>query len=197
MSTASARVEVHGIAEMMLLMTGLSDSVQRTVVRSALSAGLQEAKRSIKAQVPGKYKMIRQSVGATIRTVRGTKGKVVVGKAGLGTGLPSAKRSQLIRQSKSEHGRGKKPGKGISPQNVHWWVLGTKRRFHESRSKLNVRTDTATYLHATGAMPMAPSMPVRVGMILGQAAIQSAISERFHNRFYLEWRKHRIKTQGF
>lgn len=174
-------VEFMGVEEMRRRMVQLSVGVQNRVIRSALSAGLQKAKPAIKKNVPGTQKHIRRMVGASIRKQRGgpDKGKAV-GKVGFGPGLRKGTWAQLVSTAKATHQQSQKrytndlkPGYGMSPNNIHWWLLGTGLRPHPITGN-------------SGRMPAAPSEPAKMGVAQALPYMSLAQKKRFYERLEAE-----------
>lgn len=74
--------------------------------------------KDIKEQIPGsKLASVRKAVGSKVKSGDGK----IEAKVGFGVG----KRSKTPKRSKASIARG---GVGMSKQNIHWYVLGTKDR---------------------------------------------------------------------
>lgn len=142
---------------------------QNRITRRVIGKGMTVIRKGIRGKVPPKYKDIKRLVGARLAKRIGQT--ISVGKVGVGVGIKKA-RAKKINESlaKSRFKRKEKKGKkssgvGIAPENVHWWILGTKGRQHKSGK-------------STGTMP--PQVPdiVRDGFSSSyQSALRVIIEE--------------------
>jgi hypothetical protein len=107
---------VDGVRELLNRLAKLKDAGGRRVLKSAIRAGLNEigkqAKRTVSPQVKTGRKAIRGRLKGT---------KFIRAKVGFHVGKD---RSKYPEQQK----RSGKSGVGIGPNNIHWWVAGTKQR---------------------------------------------------------------------
>lgn len=131
--------------------------------KRALSAGLvkaaQRGAKHIKASIPGKYKSVRKAIGW-----RSLKRKDNNGEPGVKIGAAVGKAaSKAAKTSKDRKGRS---GVGIDARNVHWWFLGTDKRYTGTKRKriggrrgrggwkgVAVRSRTGKAVAYRGAMP--------------------------------------------
>lgn len=124
--------------------------------RSGLSKGMTIIARGIRKEVPPKMKSVKKTIGQRFVTDKDKNAKLAKGtfaaKVGLGVG----------KKTKSNKERDpKKPGVGISKENVHWWELGTKQRKAKSG-------------RSTGRMPMG-SPVVQKGFFATRSQARKAI----------------------
>ncbi len=148
-------------------------------MRPAMSAGLREGVKHMKAAVPAPFKDAKKALGWRFNKSR--RNGELMAKAGAGVGMKS---KQIKRTIDSNFlGRAGRPGVGISARNIMWWIMGTAQRFTGSkrvRSKFAAasgvtRLPTGGSVHPTGRMP-AQMDPVREGYERGSGAIISAIT---------------------
>jgi hypothetical protein len=98
----------------------LATSGQRKILRSALGKGLTVLGRGIRNAIDPDQKSAKKTVGS--RNKKNKKTGLHEAKVGLGVG----KHSKSKKQRDSN-----RPGVGISKNNIHWLVLGTKERKRE------------------------------------------------------------------
>lgn len=143
---------VTGIKELDARLKSLDEKVQRKLGKRAVSAALRVLAKSIKAQVPPSNKSVRKAINSRFSKTKG----------GANRGLTEAKVGAGVGKQKKPEGRGKRPGVGISGNNVHWWILGTQER----QTKAG---------HLTGAMPAIGLNIVKDGFKAGEAEAESKI----------------------
>ena len=110
----------------------LATTGQRRVGRAMVGAMMTEISRGIRNAIPPSQKSVKKTLGR--KSGKDKKTGVYQAKVGLGVG----KRSKSSKQRDP-----KKPGVGISKQNVHWFILGTTERVRKKGGR-------------TGRMPKAP-----------------------------------------
>lgn len=97
-------------------------STQTRITKAAQRTALSGLAKDIKAQIPGRHKDARKAVGSSLKKSRKTA--LVEGKAGIGVG--KKKKKQVQDEQAAKRGR---PGVGITANNIHWMILGTKERY--------------------------------------------------------------------
>lgn len=141
---------VTGSKDLDRIFKHLATSGQKKIGRSILNGMLTEISRGVRNAVPPKLQSVKRTIGRVNK--KNKRKNVHEAKVGFGVG----------KQRKSKKQRDpKKPGVGISKQNVHWLILGTKER----RQK--------TTYHPTGKLKKAPDW-LKQGY---QAAESSAFSK--------------------
>lgn len=100
----------------------LAKNVNKVMIRPGLSAALQESTKAVKASIRPMYKDVKQSIGWRIKTRDGN----LSGKVGAAVGFRKARKAKFLAKQRTR--RQGHPGVGFSPQNVHWWFLGSKER---------------------------------------------------------------------
>ena len=111
-------------ADIMRRLDKLSDKIQRKLLRSAIAAGLRAAVKEIKHEIPHNMKEARKAIGMTAKAKKGN----VKAKVGAKVGKRKAGGSADDRTP----GR---PGVGIGVRNIHWFLMGTRSRHHDSSGK--------------------------------------------------------------
>lgn len=151
------------------MLAELHRSSANRIARSSLGKGSRLAAKKIKREVPGHLKTVRKAIGSSVRKAKGGPNKgVTVAKAGAAVGKQRGKDAK----------RSTKHGVGMGPRNIHWWILGTNPRKHDSG-------------HPTGAMP---AHPVVQQALSTTADIDAAITEGARVAVLRELRK--IKAKG-
>lgn len=135
------------------LLSGLSEDVEKRIFKRAIRKGMVVIQESIKAAIPEKYKHLRDVVGS--RFAKGKVSKVLEAKAGMAVGI---KRKVARASAADTKAKRKKPGVGISANNIHWLTLGTLTR-ETGKTSRKQRDGTRTYRDTgnkkanRGAMP--------------------------------------------
>ena len=157
-------------AEIRAIKAGLMEfrkTVQTKVLRRAMSKGLTIVRKGVRKRIPAKYKDARRSIGSSLS--KNLREAITIGRVGTGVGMKrkrqdsvnqSLKKSRFKRKDKKKQ---KIRGVGISPNNIHWFILGTKGRTHKGGK-------------STGAMdPVFPDVVVG-GLRDTQSAAMKAIT---------------------
>jgi hypothetical protein len=132
------------------------DSIQRKIARSALQKGMRVVNKAVKSEVPGgPLKIIKKFIG--MRLLKRAAGQEIAGKVGVGVGKGASKKI-------GKKDRANRPGVGIGPQNVHWFILGTKPRYQGVKTTRNRKTGEVTSVTRTAALDrytgiMPPQVP--------------------------------------
>lgn len=99
----------------------LDRKTRNRVARSALSKGASVGAKAVKKEIPSLQKDVRKAIGHSTKK-RKSSDFVTVSQFGT-----TGKRSASVKKKRSASG-----GVGISKENVHWYLMGTKKRFHKS-----------------------------------------------------------------
>ena len=111
-------IRLDGVETVIKKMQFMKDKSSLSIGRSMVRAALNVTGKQIKADLDPKVKRGRKAVKARFK-----KGKFrIEAKVGFGVGPRNKKAYTQRARSKS------RPGVGIGPNNVHWWVAGTKKR---------------------------------------------------------------------
>lgn len=117
-------LEVIGARQVSQAFHELRQSVQTRITRSAQRTAMSVVAKEIKKQIPGRYKDARKAIGSSVKK---GKSKLVEAKAGVGVGYKRKKRER-DDEKRASKAKGKRRGVGISANNIHWMILGTKSR---------------------------------------------------------------------
>lgn len=141
---------ITGIKELDVAMRNLATNEIKKAARQAINKGIRVLAKSQKSKVPPRYKHLKKLIGSRFGKAKaGSQRGQVQAKAGFGVGKKrtrldkeTGKRvaSKLTESRKLKDGE-KRRGVGISLNNIHWIVLGTKERRHKKSG------------HKTGKMP--------------------------------------------
>jgi hypothetical protein len=131
----------------------LAGSAQRRIARAGLAKQMTNLSRGIRNAIPPDQKSAKKTIGR--KNKKNPKTGQHEAKVGLGVG----KRTKSTKQRDP-----KKGGKGISKENIHWLVLGSKER----------RTKSG---RSTGKMPRAPEDWVKNGVRATQAEATKAMKD--------------------
>ena len=119
----------------------LSERSARKVSAAGIRAGLRVIVKGIKSEIPGHMKESRKGIGSRFKRNTRKGDGLIMAKAGAKVGINKARQEAAAKKVEATHGKGKKPGVGISSQNIGWLLKGTGARRHDKTGK------------STGAMP--------------------------------------------
>lgn len=187
------------------LQRGLSQfrqSTQNKLVRRGVAAGMRVVVKSIKGEIPPGFKGAKQAIGG--RMMKRVAGSLITtAKVGAAVGKKTPKKSAAMRSK----GRGKRPGVGIGPENIHWFIMGadgsSKRGGGPPRRRQWIRiTGQRTFRQSktkgfsTGVMP--PQFPdaVKMGVIGSLHASYSKMAEIIRKGISLEAAKLAAKVNA-
>jgi hypothetical protein len=108
----------------------LQEALPKKIARKALAEVGKFGVKKIKGQVPGRYRGVRKAIKWRQKKLRYNKGQPSI-KIGAGVGKAKVP-GEATTQKNNREGRA---GVGFGPQNIHWWFLGTKKRFTGSKRK--------------------------------------------------------------
>lgn len=104
-----------------------------TVIRPGMSEACKTATKKVKAEIRPMYKDVRKSIGWTVRSKQGN----LTGKVGAAVGFRGSRKAKFL--AKQQVKRKGNPGIGFSPQNIHWWFLGSQKRFGKKDGRFRGR----------------------------------------------------------
>lgn len=139
-----------GLKEIDRKIKELKQGAANRVARAGLVKGMRVLVKVTKA-VAGNQKTVKAAIGGRVKQERSGVTKVKVG-AGVGK-----------KPKKEKKNRSKSKGTGISTNNVHWYVLGTKKRRQEKTGR------------ETGAMPAHDL--VKRGFSAAESRVKEAVKE--------------------
>jgi len=108
----------------------LQEALPKKIARKALAEVGKAGVKRIKAAIPGRYRGVRKAMKWRQKKLRYNKGQPSI-KIGAGVGKAKAQ-GEAATQKNNREGR---PGVGFGPQNIHWWFLGTRKRFTGTKRK--------------------------------------------------------------
>lgn len=145
---AKAGPILTGVPECDAMLKAVGLKVGNRAARSVLMKGVRLAVKRIKGKVPSANKSVRKAIGGSVKMQKG----------GADKGITKAKAGAAVARKHKSAG-GTNGGVGIGPENVHWYVLGTKDRTVKSTAQ------------KVGAMP--PHPIVKDAMAAGGGEIVS------------------------
>lgn len=125
----------------------LGDKTARKVSAAGIRSGMRIIVKGIKSEIPGHMKEARKAIGSRFKRNTRKGDGIVMAKIGAAVGMKKAKQKAAGARVKATHGKGKKPGVGISANNIHWLLAGTGPRTQKT---------TGRY---TGIMPAMGAVP--------------------------------------
>ena len=144
-----ALVSITGDKELDKKFRELADKLAKKVMAQAIRAGMRVIAKGIKSEIPGNMKEARKGIGMRfLRRDRRNSGEFLA-KVGAGVGMKNAVRKAAAVAAATSHGKGKKPGVGISKQNIHWLLAGTGPR----KKNATISATGKTLGKSTGVMP--------------------------------------------
>lgn len=124
-SPVNLRQALSGDKDLLKSLRAVDDAMFNKVAPAGLRGYLRTTAAGIKSEIPGDYKEARK--GVHYRFVkRDKRTRQTMAKAGSQVGIKKARRETLGEQAQAK--RGKRPGVGISVNNLHWAILGTSER---------------------------------------------------------------------
>lgn len=110
---------VTGVKELDKQLKKLDRKTNNKVARAALSKGASVGAKAVKKEIPSLQKSARKAIG---HSTKKRSGAVTVAQFGT-----TGKRTASTKKAKSPSG-----GVGISKYNIHWYLMGTKDRYHKN-----------------------------------------------------------------
>lgn len=114
-------VDEHSLDNLMMNMTTLELKGADKVLSAMIRGQMSPIQKQMKADVDRKVKEGRKGVRSRFKNKK--KKNEITAKVGFGVGKKSKKAPAKVNRKGNKAG-----GVGISAQNIHWWVAGTKRR---------------------------------------------------------------------
>lgn len=140
------------------------------IARSGLGKSVRVVSKAIKAQVPSGMKGVRGAIGYRVGSGkgRGRSSGVTHAKAGTvhtrATKTAGTKTAKVMGKKTRFRSARRRPGVGISWNNIHWWIMGTGPRVQKTTGR------------STGVMP--PQKPiVKAGYAASSAAAITALRD--------------------
>lgn len=166
----------------------LEKALKNKVGKKAITAGLKASSKAIKKLIPSRVKDARKAVGYRFeKEKKGPTKGAIIAKVGMGVGKQTKARKlkAVVNRAKAKQKRNEKnkPGVGIAGQNIHWFVLGTKKRetgsVRKRKQKNKVKTEwrepTGGKVKNTGRMKADPDLKAVVRQGVRQANPEAII----------------------
>jgi hypothetical protein len=135
-------VTIEGLQELTRLFREMETNSGRRIVKAALRAAVNEIAKEMRRELSPKVKEARKAIR---HIVKGSKR--VTAKVGVHVGRGRSK--QPKNNAPSRVGR----GVGIGAPNVHWWIMGTKKRYRGQKRSAPGVARPGRVLQPTGSMP--------------------------------------------
>lgn len=146
---------VTGVRSLDRKLKRLARKSANKAARSGLGKGARLGAKLVKKEIPSKQKGIRKAIGSSVKKAKGGANKGIT-QAKFGT---AGKRKASATAAENRDKR--RPGVGISSQNVHWWITGTAKRTQKKTGR------------NTGKMPAHPV--VKDAMKGGLSQVKKAV----------------------
>ena len=168
---------VSGVKEIERTLAKLASDGLDKAEKKALGKGVRVIAKGQKDKVPGRYKHTKRLIGSSVKKARrGANVGKYEAKAGFGVGKKrtrldkaTGKRvaSKLTESRKGRNKKGRKAkGVGLSLNNIHWAVLGTKDRAHKSGHKTGKMTRLLDRVVPEGTQAAIPGALSAIGASL-------------------------------
>lgn len=159
--------DVDGLETILRRMDSFATKGKISVVRAAIRGGLNAAGKQMKADLSSRVKLGRKSVKSRFKKGK----KKIEALVGFGVGKRKARKPGTITKVRGNS----KGGVGIGPQNVHWWVAGTKKRA-TGKTKSGRRTKSSVMNR--GVMPAMQPGLARIATQKAKGQIQAEMIKR-------------------
>lgn len=156
-------ISITGDKELDLMFRRLAEKAAKNVAFAGIRAGMRVIVKGIKSEIPPHMKEAKKAIGSRFKRNTGKKDGVVQAKVGAAVGKKKSVQAAAAKKAKATHGKGKKPGVGITSRNIHWLLLGTGDRTQKTTGR------------RTGIMPGMSA--VRLGFNKSEAAAIQKIKE--------------------
>lgn len=171
----SQQAILTGVEELDAMLKAVGTKVGNRAARAVLAKAVRLAVKKIKAKVPSSQKSVRKAIGGNVKKRKGGADRgLTTAKAGAAVGMKS--------KARLKSKRGGKPGVGIGPENVHWFILGTDERTVKSTGQ-NV-----------GKMPAHPI--IKEAMAAGGGEIVALMKRELRPAIERETNKERARLIG-
>lgn len=134
--------QIIGARELDRKLAFLSTAGSKMAIAAGINAGLTETARAIRAEIGNTPVIVKGKDSSVVkREARKTIGKRFVrggtDRMGRGTARVAKAGFSVGKKKKSlkPKGGGKSSGVGLSARNIHWFVLGTRERHHDTTGK--------------------------------------------------------------
>lgn len=138
---------ITGVEDLDKKLEALKAGAANKIARPALTKAARFLLKKVKTSVPPQYKDAKKALGMAVNAKGGKSRNEQQAKVGAGVGIKAAKLAKLSGQQKEKRGGSESRGVGIGAANLHWFILGTGSRKHDSGK-------------STGQMP-----PVMAGLV--------------------------------
>lgn len=177
---------VDGLEAIIKRMDEMKKNGGKNVAQSMVRAGLNVIGKQMKKDVDSKVKEGRKGVRSRFK--KNKKKGIVTAKVGFGVGKKT-RRANAKLQKKIKRKSGWRGGVGISAQNIHWWVAGTRPRY--AGISYRKKQVTGSPIHSTGRMPaMQPGLAA-----IAYAKAKGQIKSEMIKRGALQLKKEVVKLQ--
>jgi hypothetical protein len=165
-------IQIFGARQLERKLRHIADQGGKSVARAAMTGSVAPLKKAIRRGVNSSTasqamkRSVRATIGSSVKKqLSGSYGA----KAGFGVGKPSKAKREKAKTRSQQGKAGEKRGVGLSSQNVHWFVLGTKERYTKSgRRTGKLKAELA------GLIPVATN--AARGEMISEAARRAAVA---------------------
>jgi len=129
---ARIRNALSGQKELLAALKGIDDAMVDKIAPAGMRGYLRETAKGVKSEIPSQFKDARQGVGSRF-VKRDKRTKLVTAKAGSKVGIKTQRLEAMAEKASAKRGKkGSRRGVGISANNIHWAIMGTKQRTRKS-----------------------------------------------------------------
>lgn len=141
-----------GIEDLDAKLSKLKAGAANKIARPALMKAARALLKQIKQDVPSQYKDAKRGLGMAVDQKGGRSRNQVRAKVGAGVGIRSKQKEKI--NAKTSGKRGGRPGVGMGPNNIHWFILGA-----DGRSQGGPPRSHKAKVKSTGVMkPLMPNL---------------------------------------
>jgi len=146
----------------------------KKAARAGINAGLTPLVKAMRAAING------TSASSDLkRQARKTVGKrFAKAKSGASRGAYEAKAGFAVGKKKGKPTKGKSRGVGVGPANIHWFVLGTESRTHETTGHstgriANIFDDVTRLAYAGSGAAMVNAARTKIAEVIKREALKN------------------------
>ena len=155
---------ITGVKALDIRFTNMKRSLQRKIVKKAMTQGTKEVGKAIKRALPSSWKGAKKTIGQRVnRPGKGRFKGVTFAKAGAGVGMSKKRRDKMRTtsgiQRATQNTKKRRKGVGIGVSNIMWFLEGTDPRYTGTKrvgahrlGVKNRRVDTGNTKRYTGKL---------------------------------------------
>ncbi|MCY2962733.1 MAG: hypothetical protein NT069_03625 [Planctomycetota bacterium] len=144
---------LSGLPEIDRILAELPLAPANRIARKGLSVAVRLLARRMRAMVTGGGRDIKKALKGYVK--KDKKSKLFVAKAGAVGKQPNDKQEAAAG---AKHAKSGKRGVGITGRNIHWWLMGTRRREHDNTKKNTGRMPAHSLVKSAAAAGLSEAL---------------------------------------